>query len=147
MDSTYRLQGTSGAEREQLIESLVATFKDLNTYLRGQDHVDSSSQIHQIVDRMRADEMAFAQALKERVTGVGTVGENTTLGTDSDEGSTLMLVSQFGSARASTLTLLKQLEDWTSTGDDAGTVLDHVKQLVESDQLQLGAIKDLLRTT
>jgi hypothetical protein len=57
-----------------------------------------------------------------------------------------MLISQFGTARETTLNLLKNLtdEDWTKQTDDGKSIQDHVQDLVASDRNQLERIKQLL---
>lgn len=139
------VQSSAGLnERARVIDTLVNTYRELNTRYRplGDDALRSSGA-RDIIERMRIDEMLFAQALKERVSGVGTSAlegeDDPVLGTESPDDSTVMLISQFGNARATTLTLLKQLEDedWTRPLDDGQSILDHVRELAESDQNQL----------
>lgn len=139
-----------------LISELVNTYRELNMHVRQlpEDRLTAGgdNSVHAIVSRMRRDEMLFAQALKERVTGVviGTAandGEETpVLGGESADDTTSMIISQFGTARATTLTLLKDLTDgdWNAATDDGKSILDHVRELVSSDQNQLQRIKTAL---
>jgi hypothetical protein len=90
--------------------------------------------------------MLFAQALKERLTGVGSApleGEDDPIvGMEIASDSTINLISQFGNARATTLTLLKQAEEeaWNRRTDDGKTILEHAKDLAESDRIQLARL-------
>jgi hypothetical protein len=95
---------------------------------------------------MRNDELRFAQALKERITGVPMpeiFGDDApVIGTESEHDTTPVLISQFGTARATTLTMLKGLsdEDWSNPLDEGKTIQDRVEELVASDQRQLQRI-------
>lgn len=139
-------------ERASIIDALVNTYRELNTVYRPLgDEVLRSSGAREIIDRMRIDEAYFAQALKERITGVGSValeGEDEPVtGTESADDSTVMVISQFGNARATTLTLLKQAEeeDWTKPTDDGQSILDHTRELAESDRNQLAKLARLVQ--
>jgi len=138
-------------ERARIIDVLVNTYRTLNTRYRPLDEeMLRSSGARDVIDRMRMDEALFAQALKERVTGVGTApieGEDDPIvGIESENDSTVMLISQFGNARATTLTLLKQVEDgdWTRPTDDGLSILDHARELAESDQNQLAKLERIV---
>lgn len=140
-------------ERARVIDVLVNTYRELNTRYRPlDDEILQSSGVREIINRMRIDEGLFAQALKERVTGVGTVPAEGELepitGNESPDDSTVMVISQFGNARATTLTLLKQVEedDWTKPTDDGQSILDHARELAESDQNQLQKLARLIPT-
>lgn len=146
------VQHTSGlSERAKVIDQLVNTYRELNTRYRPLgDEVLRSSGARDIIERMRMDEMLFAQALKERVTGVGTVAlegeDDPVIGTESADDSTIMVISQFGNARATTLTLLKQMEeqDWDKPTGDGGTILKHAQNLAESDRNQLAKLNQVV---
>lgn len=138
------VQQESGmSDRARVIDQLVNTYRELNTRYRplGNEAL-ASSGASDIIERMRHDEALFAQALKERVTGVGTLDDDGELEPVVDvatDESPIMVISQFGNARATTLTLLKQLDeaDWTRATDDGMTILDHARDLAESDRNQL----------
>lgn len=142
------VQHESGmSDRARVIDQLVNTYRELNTRYRPLgDETLSTSGAFDIIDRMRQDEALFAQALKERITGVGTLdeeGETTpVVGVTPDE-SPIMVISQFGNARATTLTLLKQMDegDWTRATEDGKTILDHARDLAESDRNQLARLE------
>jgi hypothetical protein len=150
MDSGTKIPSAL-TERASIIDALVNTYRELNTRYRplGDDLLRSSGA-RDVIERMRMDEMLFAQALKERVTGVGTVpieGEtDPVIGTESPDDSTVMVISQFGNARATTLTLLKEVQegDWSKPTDDGQSILDHARDLAESDRHQLDKLARLL---
>lgn len=123
-----------------LIDSLVETYKELNMKYRQHG---GSAEAMRIVTRMRDDEVHFSKALKDRVTGIGTSDHGSHNLSDAIDGSDETLahvISQFGTARATTLNLLKSIKDdstWQNTLDDGSTILEHVNELVRSDATQL----------
>lgn len=138
-------------ERARIIDILVNTYRQLNTRYRPLDEdMLRKSGARDVINRMRTDEALFAQALKERVTGVGTApveGEDEPIiGIESEDDPTVMLISQFGNARATTLTLLKQVQedDWNNPTDDGLSILEHARELSESDQNQLAKLERMV---
>jgi hypothetical protein len=144
---TRTQQAPALKDRADVIDVLVNTYRELNTRYRPVgDDVLRTSGARDILERMRMDEMLFAQALRERLTGVATApveGQNDpVLGLGEADDSTVNLISQFGNARATTLTLLKQAqeEDWHRETGDGKTVLQHAQELAESDRNQLAKL-------
>lgn len=144
---THTQQAPTLNERANVIDILVNTYRELNTRYRPiGDDVLQSSGARDIIERMRMDEMLFAQALKERLTGVGSApigGEDDPIaGMEDAADSTINLISQFGNARATTLTLLKGADEeaWTQRTDDGKTILEHAQDLAESDRNQLAKL-------
>ncbi len=120
-----------------LIDSLVGTYRELNMKYRT---LEENSEMKAIVARMRDDEIAFSQALKDRITGVGTAGDEEKEVVDGSERTLAQVISQFGSVRATTLNLLKGIpnsSDWDHPDDDGKTVRQHIEDLVKSDATQL----------
>lgn len=120
-----------------LIDSLVDTYKDLNIRFR---NAGDSEAAHRIVKRMRDDEIAFSQALKDHLTGIGTADGKRNEVVDGGEEVLGQIISQFGTARATTLNLLKGIQDqslWTKPTEDGKSLMEHVQNLVESDRVQL----------
>lgn len=120
-----------------LIDSLVNTYRELNIKYR---NLDDRSELKQIVARMRDDEAAFSQALKDRITGVGTADDQDTEVVDGSERTLAQVISQFGSVRATTLNLLKGIPDssaWDQPDEEGVTIRQHVEELVRSDATQL----------
>lgn len=120
-----------------LIDSLVTTYKDLNIRFRT---AGDSEVAHRIVKRMRDDEIGFSQALKDHLTGIGTADGKRNEVVDGGEAGLGQIISQFGTARATTLNLLKGIENqsvWTKPTDDGKNLMEHVQNLVQSDRVQL----------
>lgn len=144
----------SGGSHTAFIDQLVQTYRELNTHVRRlpEERLAAGGEgasVRSIISRMRHDEIMFASALKERVTGVvhAALGDKEpVIGTETRNDSTAVLISQFGTARATTLNLLKNVsdEDWTRTTDDGKSIRDHVEELVTSDRNQLERIRQLL---
>lgn len=156
MDTSTR-STQRGSGHGALIDELVDTYRELNTHVRPlpEERLNAGGEegsVRSVIARMRHDEMLFAQALKERVTGVvhvDPVGREPVIGTEHRNDTTVMLISQFGTARETTLNLLKNLtdEDWVKQTDDGMSIQDHVQELVKSDQNQLQRIKQLLTSS
>jgi hypothetical protein len=123
-----------------LTDALIDTYKELNMKFRQQA---GTNEAMSIVRRMRDDEVMFSKALKDRVTGIGTADNELGSPADAVDGaddSLAHVISQFGSARATTLNLLRSIQDnstWQDTLDDGSTILERVEQLVRSDAAQL----------
>lgn len=141
-------------KHEDVVSALINTYRELNMSVRRApaDKIETGGgegSIHSIMVRMRLDEMNFAQALKQRVTGVvisaSEDDERLNPKAHADH-STMMLISQFGSARETTLSLLRDMPDetWEAKIDDGSTILDHIQELIKNDQAQMQRIKQLL---
>ncbi len=141
---------------QELIDGLIATYRELNTKVRPLPEERlrlpaGGGSVREVVSRMRDSELRFSQALKERVTGVPMpemFGEDEApvVGTESSEDSTAALLSQFGTARESTLALLRTLpdEDWDRTLDGGQPIRARIRQLRDNDRRQLERIVGLL---
>lgn len=128
----------------KLIDSLVDTYRQLNVRFRNQNE---SAEAKAIVGRMRDDEIAFSQALKDHLTGIGTAGGEETEIVDGSDETLAQIISQFGSVRATTLNMLKQIRDgsgWNDLTEDGKSILEHVQDLVESDRVQLDRLGQAL---
>lgn len=128
-------------DRNELITSLVATYRELNIHLRP---LGENQQAREIVTRMRDDEIQFSKALKDRLTGIGTASNDPANDgaaiVDGADDTLAQVISQFGTARATTLNLLKGIQDdavWTSSLDDGSTIAQRVDDLARSDARQL----------
>lgn len=141
--------------RRSTTDQLIATYRELNMTVRPLPESEltrkgPAGSVHDIVGRMRADELKFAQALKERLTGVpSTAVEGETspiIGTETEDDTTLLLISQFGTARATTLSMIRGIsdEDWSAPFEDNSSLADRVQSLAENDALQLERIRGML---
>lgn len=126
-----------------LLDSLVNTYRELNVKYRT---LEDETGLKPIVARMRDDEIAFSQALKDRITGIGTAEDEQKEVVDGSERTLAQVISQFGSVRATTLNLLKGIEDesvWDKPDDDGRSIRDYVGDLVKSDAAQLERISQV----
>lgn len=139
----------------ELIDSLITTFRELNSKVRQLPEANlasgGGSGVRDLVRRLRDHELRFSQALKERITGVempdfGTGADAPVLGTESSNDSTAVLLSQFGTARESTLAMLRGLgaDDWQGTTEGGRSIAASVQQLTEHDRRQMDQINSAL---
>jgi len=143
----------ASTKHEGLISKLIATYRELNLSVRQlpEDRLTSGGpdgSIRSIIARMRLDEMLFAQALKQQVTGVvvGALNDEELEALRQSDDSTTMLISQFGSARETTLSLLRGLseEEWTASTAEGKSILQHIEELIRSDEQQMQRLKQLI---
>lgn len=127
-------------ETNSLIDNLVDTYRELNVKYRNHDGNDEANAI---VARMREDEIAFAQALKDHLTGVGTADGEEKEVVDGSERTLAQIISQFGSVRATTLNQLKGITDpnqWDIKDESGTSIRERVQQLHQSDVNQLAKL-------
>lgn len=143
---------------EDTRRQLIDTYKTLNNDVRPKseesltvDHGGTSVQ--SIIRKMKNDELLFAKALTERMTGevMGDVDDEEAapvIGNEVDNETTRVLISQFGSARATTLNTMQSADDdaWEQPLVDNKKMLDLAKDLVESDRVHVEQIRGLLGT-
>jgi hypothetical protein len=146
------------AEREQqLIDGLIATYRDLNGKIRRlpEDRLrlrsSDGSTIRDVLTRLRDHELKFSQALKERVSGVPLPDlfadvEAPVVGTESSQDSATVVLSQFGTARESTLAMLRSLDasGWSESPNGGQSIVESVRQLADHDRRQMERINGLL---
>ena len=135
-----------------LIDTLIATYRTLNMSVRPRPEEELRSRgsgshgVRDVVQRMRDDELLFSQALKERISGVTMPemfhDERPVIGTEHEGDSTAKLLAQFGTARESTLAMLRSLPDaeWDTAGEGQQTIAARVASLAENDRKQLERI-------
>lgn len=147
----------TATQTDAIIQQLIATYRDLNNRVRtlSEDRLrlrkGDKPSVRDVLVLLRDDELVFAQALKERLTGVPMPeifeNEKPVIGNETEDESTQTVISQFGTARATTLTLLRGLneEQWNEQIEgSAMTVLGRVQELVASDAEKMERINDLL---
>lgn len=140
--------------RRQITDQLIATYRELNMRVRPLDEATLSGtggeSVRSIVERMRNDELKFAQALKERLTGVpmpDMFGDDTPIiGTESENDSTAIIISHFGTARATTLSMFKEVDDndWTTPVEGGESIETRGQELAANDARQLERIRSVL---
>jgi hypothetical protein len=150
------LQKEAKMPDQELIGGLVETYRTLNNKVRTlpEQQLRASTggtAVRDVMRRFRDDELRFSQALKERITGVPmpvvfSGDELPTLGTETAEDTTAMMIAQFGTARESTLAMLRGLPDpdWDSLVSDGKSVRAEVSELLNNDRRQLQRISDLI---
>jgi hypothetical protein len=143
-----------------LVDSLISTYRTLNTTVRPIEESRMTTVGHsgaspkEIMRRFRDSEMQFSQALKERITGVPIPDifggdETPTLGMETADDTTAMLIAQFGTARESTIAMLRDLpeQEWDATPNGEASIRSRVAELVANDQVQMDRITALLGAT
>lgn len=139
----------------EFIDTLIATYRELNNKVRQlpEERLASGSGtgVRDLVRALRDHELRFSQALKERITGVempdfGTGTDTPVLGTESSDDSTAVLLSQFGTARESTLAMLRGLsaEEWQGSAEGGRSIAASVQQLADHDRRQMEQINAAL---
>src|SRR6478735_7370220 len=125
----------TATQTDAIIQQLIATYRDLNNRVRtlSEDRLrlrnGDKPSVRDILMQMRDDELTFAQALKERLTGVPMPeifeNEKPVIGNEAEDESTQSVISQFGTARATTLTLVRGLsgDQWNEQLEGSNTTL------------------------
>lgn len=145
-------------EWETTRRELIETYRTLNNEYRGKDEETLAAKrgetsAKEVIRQMRDDELLFAKALTERLTG-DVLGDPDdpddmpVIGNEVDDASTAILISQFGSARATTLNTMAgaQDEDWDKHLDGTKTMLDLARELAESDRRYLDQLRAAVTT-
>lgn len=146
------------ATQREYIDGLIGTYRSLNMNVRTlpEDRLrvaggaGTNGSVRDVVLRLRDSELRFSQALKERITGIPMSetlsGQNPVIGTEHDDDTTLSLLSQFGTARESTLAMLRELseEQWDEGVQGGQTIRVRIETLLENDRAQLERINALL---
>jgi hypothetical protein len=141
---------------QELIDGLVTTYRTLNMSIRplpeealGASGANGGS-VRDAIRRLRDDELKFSQALKVRVSTGQPMpelaeDEMAVIGTEGANDTTAELIAQFGTARESTLAMLRGLPEaeWDSTEAGPRTIRLIIRDLVSSDQKHLQAISTL----
>jgi hypothetical protein len=143
----------------ELIDGLVATYRTLNMQVRPLPEEKlrtpraNGGSVRDALRRLRDDELRFSQALKVRVTTGQPMPdisqeEMAVIGTESADDTTAELIAQFGTARESTLAMLRGLPEpeWDSTEAGSRTIRHIIRDLVASDRKHLSTITGLIGT-
>jgi hypothetical protein len=137
---------------QDMISGLIETYRVLNNSVRmvpeSQLRTPGSdgNSVREVIRRLRDDELRFSQALKERVTGVPMPDifgdEIPVVGTESSDDTTGAIIAQFGTARESTLAMVRALtpEEWDQAIEGGTTIRTRIEDLVKNDRAQLDRI-------
>lgn len=142
------------ADRD-LIDGLIATYRDLNMRVRSLPEerlrlAGAGGSLREAITRLRDDELRFSQALKNLIVGIPMpdlfAEEAPVVGTESSDDTTATILAQFGTARESTLAMLRSLPpaDWDTQLDGTPSVRTRVGQLLENDRRRMEQIVALL---
>ncbi len=137
----------------ELIDKLIATYRILNHDVRPLPEAqlrEGNPAPRHLIQRLRDEELRFSQDLKARISGqhvsFAETREQAVLGTETENDSTQALIAQFGTARESTLSLLRNLADeqWDAAGSHDRTIRTEVAGLVERDRTMLNQLGSLV---
>jgi hypothetical protein len=142
---------------QDLFNGLIATYRDLNLKVRPLPDErltlgGSGDSVRDVVLAMRDHELRFSQALKDRLSGLslsgafGDKGETMLIEIPSPDDTTVEVISQFGTARESTLAMLRGMapETWDDREHGPTTVREATEDLLTSDGVHLEKIVNLL---
>ena len=131
---------------------LIDTYKWMNNELRprGEDALAADhggESIKSIVRQMKDNELMFAKALTQSLTGEVLGDEESdappVIGNEASNETGAILISQFGSARATTLNTMQGADDeaWDRPLEGNKKMLDLANDLVESDRVHLEKLR------
>ena len=142
---------------QELFNGLIATYRELNLKVRPLPDERltlgrAGESVRDVVLAMRDHELRFSQALKDRLSGgalsgaFGDKGETTLIEIPSPDDTTVEVISQFGTARESTLAMLRGMapETWDDREHGPTTVREATEDLLASDGVHLEKIVNLL---
>ncbi|MDF3039154.1 MAG: hypothetical protein K0Q71_1860 [Thermomicrobiales bacterium] len=143
--------------QQHLFDGLIATYRELNLKVRPmpEDRLTigrSGQTVRDVIVDLRDDELRFSQALKDRLTGSTMIDvfkdeEGTAKAEIPSSGDTTVAVlSQFGTARESTLAMLQGLapEDWDDGSNGPLTIRMASDALLANDRSHMERIVSLL---
>jgi hypothetical protein len=142
---------------QELFNGLVATYRELNLKVRPLPEERLSmgqarETVRNVIIELRDDELRFSQALKNRLAGATMIDvfapdEDVEMAEiPSPDDTTAEVLSQFGTARESTLAMLKGMppEAWDDRGSGNLTIREAVEDLRINDARHLERIIGLL---
>src|SRR3954463_12289986 len=142
---------------QELFNGLIATYRELNLKVRPlpEERLTlgrSGNTVRDVALQMRDEELRFSQALKDRLSGVGLSGafgekgETMLSEIPSPDDTTVEVISQFGTARESTLAMLRGMspEAWDDPSQGPFTIREAAGGLLASDADHLKKIVTLL---
>jgi hypothetical protein len=145
---------------QEIFNGLIATYRDLNLRVRplpderlrlGQGR----STVKNVIEDMRNDELRFSQALKDRLGGapmsevlkeIGAADEVEALVVPGPDDTVIEVLSQFGTARESTLAMLRGMtpDEWDAPGAGGLTIRQASEGLLGNDSRHMEKIVRLL---
>jgi hypothetical protein len=142
---------------QDLFNGLIATYRELNLKVRPlpeeRHNIGRSGEtVRDVIIDLRDDELRFSQALKSRLTGMAMTDvfadeeQLEKFEIPSPDDTTAEVISQFGTARESTLAMLKSMapEAWDDRGPSNLTIRAAVQDLLTNDARHMEKIVSLL---
>ena len=145
---------------QEIFNGLIATYRDLNLRVRPLPEErlrlgQGRSTVKNVIADMRDDELRFSQALKDRLNGAPMVdvlgargsGEHAEeLVVPGPDDMVAEVLSQFGTARESTLAMLRGLtpDEWDAPGAGGLTIRQASEALLGSDSRHMENVVRLL---
>lgn len=144
------------ANNEDLVNRMIDTFRQLNLLIRPlsdeqlEARSGASASIQQILKGLRDGELRFSQLIKEKLTGQKineSLGDNApVIGLETGDEHAHVLLSQFGTARESTLSLIREMSDAHWNDSVSGrSIAERVQEQVENDQKTLENVQSTVR--
>jgi hypothetical protein len=141
--------------QQDLVHELINTYRDLNLAIRGtpgdpKTRIQNDPKVRNLLRAARDYELRHAEQLKEQVTGVPVdevvEDEDPTLGTEQISDQAQVLLSQFGTAREATLSLLRGLDEqtWNEVGASGMSVRAIVERLIDHDRQLVTQLSEIL---
>lgn len=139
----------------ELIDGLISTYRELNLKVRGQSEdrlrlAGAHGSVRDEVMDLRDDELKFSQALKDSISGIPIpdlfAEEASVLGTERSTDTTATVLAQFGTARESTLAMMRSLPatEWDKQLEGAPSVRTRGSELLKNDRAHMERIVTLL---
>ena len=145
---------------QEIFNGLIATYRDLNLRVRplSDDRLrlgQGRSTVRTVIVDMRDDELRFSQALKDRLGGapmaevlkaMGATDEVEELVVPGPDDTVIEVLSQFGTARESTLAMLRGMtpDEWDAPGAGGLTIRQASEGLLGNDSRHMEKIVRLL---
>lgn len=140
---------------QELINELIDTYRSLNLAIRGtpddpKKAIQVDPRLREILRVKRDHELQFSQRLKERVTGVPVdrvvEDETPTLGTEQISDEAHVILSQFGTAREATLSLVRDLDEegWNAVDASGTSIRAEIERLIDNDHQVMNQVRELL---
>ena len=145
---------------QEIFNGLIATYRDLNLRVRplSEERLrlgQGRSTVRAVIVDMRDDELRFSQALKDRLGGapmsevlkaIGDTDEVEALVVPGPDDTVAEVLSQFGTARESTLAMLRGMtpDDWDAPGAGGLTIRQASEGLLGNDARHMEKVVRLL---
>jgi hypothetical protein len=155
-----RFIGGLTMQDQEIFNGLIATYRDLNLRIRPLPEErlrlgQGRGTIKNVIKDMRDDELRFSQALKDRLAGapmaevlkaLGAADEAEELVVPGPDDTVAEVLSQFGTARESTLAMLRGMtpDDWDAPGAGGITIRQASEGLLGNDSRHMEKIVRLL---